>query len=65
MERDDPRIVIRHAYLMEIDPLYCDVIAKRWQDYTGRHAMLEGGGTFQEVAVGRGAGDDHGRWTDA
>jgi DNA modification methylase len=28
----------RHAYLMELDPLYCDVIVKRWEDFTGRKA---------------------------
>lgn len=28
----------RHAFLMEIDPLYCDVIIQRWQKFTGRKA---------------------------
>jgi len=31
----------RHAYLMELDPKYCDVIVKRWQDFTGKEATLE------------------------
>lgn len=26
----------RRALLMEIDPLYCDVIVRRWQEYTGK-----------------------------
>jgi len=30
----------RHAFLMELDPLYCDVIVKRWEDYTGQKAEL-------------------------
>ena len=30
----------RHAYLMELDPKYCDVIVKRWSDFTGREAIL-------------------------
>ena len=28
----------RRGYLMEIDPKYCDVIVKRWQDFTGKAA---------------------------
>ncbi len=28
----------RHAYLMELDPLYCDVIVQRWEQFTGRKA---------------------------
>jgi DNA modification methylase len=31
----------RHARLMELDPAYCDVIVKRWEDFTGKKAMLE------------------------
>jgi DNA modification methylase len=31
----------RKAYLVELDPLYCDVIADRFQRYTGRPAVLE------------------------
>jgi hypothetical protein len=31
----------RVALLMEIDPGYCDVIVKRWEDFTGKKAMLE------------------------
>ena len=28
----------RRAFLMEIDPLYCDVIVQRWEQFTGRKA---------------------------
>ena len=28
----------RNAYLMELDPLYCDVIANRWMQFTGKEA---------------------------
>jgi DNA modification methylase len=28
----------RRAFLMEIDPLYCDVIVQRWQEFTGKKA---------------------------
>jgi DNA modification methylase len=30
----------RHAYLMELDPKYCDVIVKRWEEFTGKKAVL-------------------------
>jgi len=29
----------RRAFLMELDPLYCDVIVKRWEEFTGRKAQ--------------------------
>jgi len=28
----------RKAYLMEMDPLYCDVIVQRWEEFAGRKA---------------------------
>jgi DNA modification methylase len=31
----------RVARLMELDPKYCDVIVRRWQDWTGQEAKLE------------------------
>ena len=30
----------RTARLMELDPKYCDVIVKRWEDFTGKKAVL-------------------------
>jgi len=30
----------RTCYMMEIDPIYCDVIVKRWEEYTGKKAEL-------------------------
>lgn len=43
----------RNAYLMELDPKYVDVIVKRWQDFTGKEAVLESTGqTFNEVSNG-------------
>lgn len=50
----------RVARLMELDPRYCDVIVKRWQDFTGKQAKLESTGqTFAEVAAGRVPANDN------
>jgi len=32
----------RYARIMELDPKYCDVIVKRWEEFTGNTAVLEG-----------------------
>ena len=33
----------RKCYMMELDPHYCDVIIKRWEDLTGKEAVLLAG----------------------
>ena len=44
----------RVARLMELDPKYCDVIVKRWQDFTGKIAIhAETGEPFAEVTNGK------------
>ncbi len=44
----------RHAYLMELDELYADVIITRWQEFTCQQARLEPSGkTFAEVKAER------------
>jgi DNA modification methylase len=41
----------RAARLMELDPKYCDVIIKRWQDFTGKQAVhAETGETFDATS---------------
>ena len=30
----------RTCYMMELDPKYCDVIIKRWENFTGEKAVL-------------------------
>ena len=34
----------RQARLMELDPKYVDVIVRRWQDWTGKQAILDATG---------------------
>lgn len=42
----------RYARMMELDPKYCDVIIRRWQEFTGKQAIhATTGATFDEVAV--------------
>lgn len=45
----------RQAYVMEITPIYVDVIVRRWQKHTGRAAILAGTNrTFDEVSAQQG-----------
>jgi DNA modification methylase len=44
----------RRAAALEIDPHYVDVAIRRWQDYTGKAAVLVAtGNTFEEIGEGR------------
>ena len=33
--------ISRRAMVVDLDPKYCDVIIQRWQNYTGKNAVLE------------------------
>ena len=45
----------RQARLVELDPKYCDVMVRRWQEWTGEQATLDDGDgrSFEEIAAGR------------
>src|SRR5580704_17796539 len=44
----------RVCYGLELDPKYCDVVVKRWQDFTGKEATLEADGrSFDQCAADR------------
>jgi DNA modification methylase len=44
----------RVCYGVELDPKYIDVVIRRWQQYTGKQAVLDGDGrTFDEIASER------------
>jgi DNA modification methylase len=46
----------RQARLIELEPRYCDVIIRRFEEFSGKRAVLEGDGrAFAELAVERGA----------
>jgi DNA modification methylase len=49
----------RKARLLELDPLYCDVVCRRWAALSGQGAVLEATGrTFEETALARRIGGD-------
>jgi DNA modification methylase len=44
----------RQARLIELEPKYCDVIIRRWQEFTGKEASLDGDGrSFAAIAAER------------
>ena len=47
-------ITARRARVAELDPRYVDVIVRRWQEFTGQEARLDGDGdTFAAVGARR------------
>jgi DNA modification methylase len=50
----------RRAYALEIDPLYVDVAIRRWQDLSGKAAVLEATGqSFEQCASSRETSPDN------
>lgn len=50
----------RKVYGMELSPQFCDVIVRRWEQYTGQQATLDGDGqTFADIEQAR-KGANHG-----
>ena len=47
----------RRCFGLELDPGYVDVAVERWQGASGERAVLDGGGTFAEVAEERGGAE--------
>lgn len=39
------------VYLVELEPRYCDVIMRRWQEFSGKQAVLEADGNILEEAA--------------
>jgi len=49
MRTDRPK-----ARLVELDPKYAECIVKRWQEYSGKQATLDGDGrTYAELSAER------------
>jgi len=52
----------RHCLGLELDRAYCDVIVRRWQDFTGKSATLDCDGRgFAEIDAERFDPDDNSR----
>ena len=51
-------MVSRRCFGMDVDASYVDVVVLRWQELTGKQAILEShGGTFSAVKQSRQAGE--------
>jgi DNA modification methylase len=46
-------MVGRRCYAVELNPAYVDMAIRRWQDFTGDAAFLDGGPSFAEAAIER------------
>lgn len=49
----------RRARLIELDPVYCDLIIRRWEKATGGKAALSNGRSFEAVRGERSKSSEH------
>ena len=43
----------RRCLALELDPAYCDVVVRRWKEFTGNAAMLQGDGRTIDALAGK------------
>ena len=48
----------RNAFLMELDPPYCDVIVERWEKFTGKKKKTSGSYSRLPATHSKDDGDD-------
>jgi DNA modification methylase len=48
----------RAGLSIELDPKFCDVIIRRWENFTGKEAINENGQTFRTISQMRASSDD-------
>jgi DNA modification methylase len=53
----------RQAFVMELDPLYCDVIVTRWEQFSGQRARRETGSARAAGPTSKEAGHGSGQET--
>lgn len=56
---DEESLTGRNAYLMELDPLYADVIVTRWENLTGKKAEREPNGHMTRITYVPFVSDSH------
>ena len=50
----------RKCFMMELDEKFCDVIIKRWQEFTGNEAINDNGLKYNDLSQKAGEGQANG-----